>query len=249
MQQQLLNIFICACIITSCNNGEADKKTTNNGIESITETTDTGWVNLFDGTSTNGWHSYGKASIGSAWKVAEGSLYLDTTKKEGWQISDGGDIVSNNEYENFHLKLDWKVAPGGNSGIIFFVHEDTSEYDFVWQTGPEMQVLDNAAHPDAKIVKHRAGDLYDLISCSVETVKPAGEWNAAEIITQNATLTFILNGTVVVKTTLWDDRWSQIIASSKFNSMPGFGTFKKGKLALQDHGNAVWFRNIQIKEL
>jgi len=249
MRQQLLNILICACILTSCNNGETDKKTTNNVTKNVTVTTDTGWVNLFDGTSTEGWHSYGKASIGSAWKVADGSLYLDTTKKEGWQISDGGDIVSNKEYENFHLKLDWKVAPGGNSGIIFFVNEDTSQYDYVWQTGPEMQVLDNAAHPDAKIVKHRAGDLYDLISCSVETVKPAGEWNAAEIIVQNAALTFMLNGTVVVTTTLWDDQWRQRIAKSKFNSMTGFGTFKKGKIALQDHGNAVWFRNIQIKEL
>lgn len=248
MRHQLLYVFFCAVVATSCNNNDekkADINTSSNG----TMNTDSGWVNLFDGTTTAGWHSYGKTNIGSAWKVTDGALYLDTSKKDGWQISDGGDIVSDKAYENFHLKLEWKVAPGGNSGIIFFVNEDTSKYDYVWHTGPEMQVLDNAAHPDAKIIKHRAGDLYDLISCSSETVKPAMEWNAAEIMVKDSTLRFVLNGTEVVKTTMWDDQWKKMIAASKFNNMPGFGTFKKGKIALQDHGNAVWFRNIKIKEL
>jgi len=89
--------------------------------------------------------------------------------------------VTDEEYENFDLKLEWKIAKNGNSGIIFFVHEDTAKYKATYETGPEMQVLDNDGHPDGKIVKHRAGDLYDLISCRKETVKPVGEWNAAEI--------------------------------------------------------------------
>ena len=112
-----------------------------------------------------------------------------------------------------------------------------------------MQVLDNERHPDAKIPKHRAGDLYDLISSSQETVKPAGEWNHAEVKVQNGKLDLYLNGTNVVSTTMWDDNWKKMVAGSKFKSMPDFGTFKKGHIALQDHGNAVWYKNIKIKQL
>jgi Domain of Unknown Function (DUF1080) len=207
-----------------------------------------GWKLLFDGKTTKGWHSFNKKTIGAAWKVANGALYLDTTQKEGWQVKGGGDIVSDEEYENFHLKLEWKIAPGGNSGIIFLVKEDP-KYKYVWLTGPEMQVLDNNLHPDSKIIKHRAGDLYDLISSSKESVKPVGEWNQAEIICNKGKLNLFLNGVNVVSTSLWDDDWKKLVAGSKFKAMPDFGTYTSGRIALQDHGNMVWFRNIKIKKL
>jgi hypothetical protein len=208
-----------------------------------------GWQLLFDGQTTKGWHKYGGSPVGSAWKVADGTLYLDTADKKDWQIKDGGDIVSDSAYDNFHLKLEWKIAKDGNSGIIFYIHEDTAKYEWPWNTGPEMQVLDNNGHPDSKIIKHRAGDLYDLISCSKETVKPAGEWNLAEIKSLNGKLELSLNGEVVVSTTLWDDAWKKLIAGSKFAKMPGFGTYQKGKIGLQDHGNMVWYRNVMIRKL
>jgi Domain of Unknown Function (DUF1080) len=208
-----------------------------------------GWQLLFDGQSTKGWHRYGGQSAGSAWKIADGAIYLDTAIKENWQIKDGGDIVSDEEFENFHLKLEWKIAKDGNSGIMFYVHEDTAKYKWPWETGPEMQVLDNNGHPDSKIIKHRAGDLYDLISCSKETVKPAGEWNLAEVKCVSGKLDFYLNGENVVSTTMWDDSWKKMVAASKFVKMPDFGTYKKGRIALQDHGNAVWYRNIMVKRL
>jgi hypothetical protein len=246
MQKFILLTIISALI--ACNS----TKTTTMGTGGTTlseQAQKEGWQALFDGKTTNGWHTYGKQTIGKAWKVEDGMLRLDAASKKDWQTAEGGDIVTDREFENFHLKLDWKIAPNGNSGIMFYINEDASKYQHPWHTGPEMQVLDNAGHPDAKIIKHRAGDLYDLISVSSETVKPAGEWNTAEIIADKGSLRFFLNGTEVIKTTMWDDAWRAMIAGSKFKSMPGFGTFKKGKIALQDHGDNVWYRNIMIKEL
>lgn len=202
-----------------------------------------GWENLFDGKTTTGWHTYGKTNVTDRWKIAVGALYIDDKAK------DGGDIVTDKEYDNFDLKLEWKISKKGNSGIIFNVKEDPSKYKETYNTGPEVQVLDNEGHPDGKILKHRAGDLYDLIKSSSEPVKAPGEWNAVEIISDHGKLQIFVNGTNVVTTTMWNDNWKQLIAGSKFKNMPDFGTFKKGKIALQDHGNAVWYRNIKIKQL
>lgn len=208
-----------------------------------------GWHSLFDGSTNKGWHKYGGGAVGSAWKIKDGYLYLDTTIKENWQVKDGGDIVTDEEYENFDLQLEWKIAKDGNSGIMFYIHEDKSKYNWPWETGPEMQILDNNGHPDSKISKHRAGDLYDLISCSTETVKPFGEWNLAEIKCLHGRLELFLNGENVVSTNLWDDNWKKMVANSKFINMPGFGIYKKGRIGLQDHGNEVCFRNIKIRRL
>lgn len=208
-----------------------------------------GWQPLFDGKTTNGWHSYGKETVGKAWTVDDGALHLDAKAKKDWQTAEGGDIVTEQSYGDFHLKLDWKIAPNGNSGIILFVQDDPAKYPYVWHTGPEIQVLDNDGHPDAKIHKHRAGDLYDLIASSPETVKPAGQWNHVEIISQNKKLEVMQNGQKVLSTTMWDENWKSLIAGSKFAQMPGFGMFPSGKIALQDHGDDVWFKNIMIKRL
>lgn len=205
-----------------------------------------GFKPLFDGKTTKGWHSYGKNSAGAGWKAEDGTLHFNPDAAANGQ---GGDLVTDAEFEDFHLKLDWKIAPNGNSGIIFYVKEDPSKYENTFNTGLEMQVLDNDGHPDGKITKHRAGDLYDLIQSKSEPVKKVGEWNKAEVISKKGKLTLILNGVVVVETVLWDANFNTLIAGSKFAGWPGFGTFKKGKIALQDHGNKVWFRNIMIKEL
>ena len=207
-----------------------------------------GWTLLFDGKTTHGWHRFNSDKIGSAWKVSNGSLYLDTSSREGWQIKDGGDIVTSDSFGDFHLKIDWKIAPGGNSGIMFYVQEHAS-LNYPWLTGPEMQILDNDRHPDGKIISHRAGDLYDLVKSTSEPVHPAGVWNHAEIISQKGVLILKMNGVEVVRTTLWDAHWASLIAGSKFHDMPLFGRFHKGKIALQDHGNLVWFRNIKIRRL
>ena len=247
-------VFVVA--ITACNNtSTSEKKETTDTVVNKTsslsqEEINEGWQLLFDGTTTNGWHKYGGGPAGNAWKVVDGSLFFDTSSKTDGPLTNGGDIVTDDEYENFYLKLEWKISPNGNSGIIFYVNEDdTVKHKHSYDTGPEMQVLDNDGHADGKIKKHRAGDLYDLVACSKETVKPVGEWNEVEIKSLNGKLDFYLNGENVVSTTMWDDNWKKLIADSKFKTWEGFGAYKKGKICLQDHGNAVWYRNIRIKQL
>ena len=205
-----------------------------------------GWKSLFDGKSKKGWHIYRGEATGESWHVEDGILMFVPINKPG--VKTGGDLTSDEEYENYHLSLEWKISEGGNSGIIFGVKED-SMYKKSYLTGMEMQVLDNDKHPDAKIIKHRAGDLYDLISSTKENLNPVGEWNQAEVIYNNNTLQLILNGETVVSTTVGDENWDKLVAGSKFRTMKGFGTFRKGRIVLQDHGDKVWYRNIKLKQL
>lgn len=207
------------------------------------------WISLLDEKGAVGWHKYGGGPIDSVWQVKNGELFLSTAHKKETGAKGDWDIVTNDEYGNFELELEWKISQNGNSGIIFYIHEDKAKYRWPWQTGMEMQVLDNEGHPDAKYPKHRAGDLYDLIACSKETVKPYGEWNKVKIRSLNGKLDMYLNGTNVVSTTLWDDNWKSLVAGSKFKNAADFGTYKKGRIGLQDHGNDVWYRNIKIKNL
>ncbi len=245
MKNKFLFLAIAICILSGCISVNINSNSTNisNG-----EKSSNGWVSLFDGKTTTGWHSYGKDKADGIWNVEDGAICL-TEKKQRTPGSGGGDLVTDKEYGDFDLKLEWKIAKNGNSGIIFYVVEDPTKYKESYNTGMEMQVLDNDGHPDGKLIRHRAGDLYDLISSSKESVKPVGEWNEVEIISKNGRLQLFLNGTNVVTTQLWDDNWRSMLANSKFKNMPGFGTFKKGKIALQDHSNMVCYRNIKIKEL
>ena len=209
-----------------------------------------GWIALFDGKTTNGWRNYGKKSIGKSWVVKDGNLTLSvvTSSNGKTRAKDGGDIITTQEFENFELSLEWKISACGNSGIMFGVSE-SDLYKKTYHTGPEMQVLDNSCHPDAKIHTHRAGDLYDMIACSSEVVRPAGEWNHAKISINDGHTIFTLNDEKVVEFTMFGDEWEEMIANSKFKDMPGFGKFRKGHIALQDHDDEVSFRNIKIRIL
>jgi hypothetical protein len=205
-----------------------------------------GWKLLFDGTSTKGWHSYNQSSASAAWKVADGAIGLDqSAKKSG---APGGDLVTDGEYENYELLIDWKISEGGNSGIIFSVHEDPS-LGQSYLSGPEMQVLDDAKHPDGKNVKHNSGELYDLIKAPSNPAKPVGQWNTARILKKDGHLTLWLNGVKTAETTMGTPEWDALVANSKFKNWKDFGKYAKGHIALQDHGNDVWYRNIKIREL
>jgi hypothetical protein len=237
--------LIALFIFTGCSSSK-----NMNGQNSLTnKEKNEGWQLLFNGTSTKGWHTYGMQNVGNEWKVEKGVIHLDASTKN----AERGDLVTDDEYGNFDLKLDWKISEQGNSGIIFYVHEDPAKYKETYETGIEMQILDNGTptrpgQPDGKYYTHRAGDLYDLMA-SKEAVNPLGEWNQIEIRSENGKLDFYMNGQHTLSTTIWDTNWQKMIAISKFKTMPGFGIFKNGKIALQDHGDDVWFRNIKIKRL
>lgn len=209
-----------------------------------------GWQLLFEGKSLSGWRNFRKYSIGKSWVIDDNAIHLKAEKSpEGpWQASDGGDIITDKTYSNYILKYDWKISDCGNSGVMFNVIED-EKYDFVWQTGPEMQVLDNNCHPDAKIKTHRAGDLFDMLEAKPESVLPPGEWNQALIKNTPSWVEFWLNGVKIIEFSIHDETWKKRIKSSKFKDMPGFGLSKSGHIALQDHGDKVWFKNIKIKTL
>lgn len=240
-----LSIFSMVALM-ACQSPQKNASMTSDSTESNTANAGE-WHALFDGKSLDGWHTYGQSKAGAAWTAEDSILHF--SPKAAVNPGDRGDLVTNEAYDNFDLKLEWKISKNGNSGILFYVQEDTSKYKNTYNTGMEMQVLDNDGHPDGKIFKHKAGNLYDLIPNTKETVKPVGEWNQVQITSNNGKLDFFLNGENVVSTTLWDDDWKKLIAGSKFADMPGFGTFKSGHIALQDHGDEVWYRNIMIKRL
>lgn len=202
------------------------------------------WVNLFDGKTLNGWHSYLQDEPLAQWQIQDGAIYL----------SEGGgrDLVTDAEFQNFELEMDWKIAEGGNSGIIYLVHEDP-QYTATYRTGLEMQVLDNWRHPDAKMGvngNRTAGSLYDMIPPSDTTAaKPAGQWNKVRLVVNNGKVEHYMNGKKIVGFSIVGPEWEKMVGESKFKDWEGFGGFSKGHIALQDHGNKVWFRNIRVREL
>jgi hypothetical protein len=198
-----------------------------------------GWTPLFNGADLSGWRGYKGAPVPTKWRVESGAITLGT---EGG----GGDLVTAQEFGDFELELEWKVSEGGNSGIIYFVQE-LEAAPTTWSTGPEMQVLDDSRHSDGKLETHRAGALYDLIAPAKAAAKPVGEWNRVKIVVRDGRIEHWLNGERIVATRYGDAAWNAKIAGSKFKAMPLFAKVPRGRIALQDHGDRVWFRNIRIR--
>ena len=209
-----------------------------------------GWQRLFDGKTLNDWHGYGQSSPAARgrWRVQQGELQLHPDEGDA-----ALDLLTDDEYAHFHLRIEWKITEKGNSGIHFHVKE-AAQYAAAWQTGPEMQLLDNGSpgnpgHPDAQVATHRAGALYDLVAAYAESARPPGEWNQTDIIVLEEEVTFLLNGITIVQTAMGEEDWQDLLEASKFVQYPDFGSFASGSIALQDHGDGVSFRNIKIKRL
>ncbi len=228
--------YACASATSGTTGGSAD-----NALSKKEEKA--GWVLLFDGKSMDKFRGFRKDAVPASWSIEEGAIAL--TGKGG------GDIVTKDQFENYELVLDWKISEGGNSGIIYNVSED-KQYGATYSTGPEMQVLDNDKHPDAKMGKNgnrQAGALYDLIPLATPAVKPVGQWNTVRLVVNKGHVEHWLNGKKVVDYQFYSPEWEALVKGSKFASMPGYGRIKKGHIALQDHGDKVWYKNIKIRPL
>lgn len=216
------------------------------------EEKDAGWVLLFDGQTSEGWRGVNKGHFPAGWEVVDGTLHCKGSGMGEAGAEDGGDILYDKEFSNFHLKMEWKIGEGGNSGI-FYLGKEVEDWP-IWKTAPEMQVLDNERHPDAMLGKdgnRKAGSLYDLIPADPQNTKPAGEWNSVEILVYNGTVVHKQNGETVLEYHLWTDDWNNLVAGSKFPELnPDWANVaKSGYIALQDHGDDVWFRGVKIREL
>jgi len=203
-------------------------------------TNKTEWVMLFDGTKVNGLRGYKMDSFPwDSWAIKDGTLKTVPGKH-------GVDIVSDDIFKDFELELEWKLQTGGNSGIFYFASEDG---DYIWQSAPEMQVLDNVAHQDRLRKVTSAGALYDLIAPAKEMVNPIGEFNKVRILSKNNRIEHWLNGEKIVEYTIGGPTIKSLIAKSKFKDMPLFFKSSSGHIGLQgDHGE-VWYKNIRVRKL
>jgi len=190
---------------------------------------------LFDGTSTVGWRGFKRATLPAGWQATNGAL----TRTSG-----GGDIVTVDRFANFELMIQWQVAPGGNSGIMFRVSEDE---DAPHLSGPEFQVLDNAGHPDGASPLSSAGACYGLYPPSTDASGPAGAWNDTRLLVNGAHVEHWLNGVKIVEYELGSADWLSRLANSPFRDAQAYGRVPRGHIALQDHGDRVAYRGIKIR--
>jgi hypothetical protein len=196
------------------------------------------WHTLLDGANTNSWRGWASADFPAGWHVAGGTL-----SKEG----PVDDLVTRKEFANFELELEWKIGKGGNSGVFY---RGTREYDHIYWSGPEYQLLDDANHPDGKNPLTSAAAAYGLYAPPAGVVKPFGEWNKSRLVVNNAHVEHWLNGQKVVQYELGSAEWTAKVAASKFSKYPHYGLAKKGLIGIQgDHDGTLELRNIRIREL
>ena len=196
-----------------------------------------GFRPLFDGTSRAGWRGYRSATMSEGWQAVNGELT---------RVGPGGDILTVDEFENFELRLQWKVAPGGNSGVMYHV---TEQGDATYTSGPEMQVLDDSGHADGRSRLTAAGSDYGLYPSPDGVVKRAGQWNDVRIVVRGPHVEHWLNGVQVVAYELWSADWRRRVQASKFAQWPEYGAAHRGHIALQDHGDRVAYRAIRVRAL
>jgi len=241
--KNLIALFIIICLF-ACQTNSNKKKETKASNQ---------WVSLFNGESFDGWHIYNGGSPYGAWSIEDQAMkFSPNNKKEGDPVMN---LVSDKSFSNFELSLEWKISEAGNSGIFWGVQEGEN-LSKPYLTAPEIQIIDNERHPDAKEKPkfHQAGAVYDLVEPTKDVCNPAGQWNHFLLtIDHNKNQgSVLLNGTKINEFPLSGEKWESLIAKSKFSDeceYKRFARLKSGKISLQDHGNKVSFRNIKIRRL
>jgi hypothetical protein len=244
MHRILLLLSIVSCLTFSCSPSSDKTSTTaeeNPPTETTASTTEGDWIVLFDGSDMDAWRNY--KSDTSAWRVEDGAL--NTT-------GGSGDLITKETFGNFELEFDWRITEGGNSGVIYLVQEG-DEYQSTYETGPEYQLIDDESYGTVHNVEleknQMSGANYALDEPQNVQLKPLGDYNQGKIIVNEGHVEHWLNGQKVVEYDLWTDEWKARVAKTKFKDMPDYGQSKEGHIALQDHGDPVWFKNIRIRPL
>lgn len=240
-------LFILLVVAISCN--QKKRKLTFKGCGVVDDNQENKAIVLFDGKSLDAWRGYMLDSLPAEWSVDNGNILFTPGKKSG---KSRNSIITKQKFSNFILSLEWKISEGGNSGIFWGVYEAIALNE-PFQSGPEVQVLDNKRHSDALVNPnfHQAGALYDLVQPSQEVCRPAEEWNTCEIKVNHKTNygSIKLNGVLIAEFPVHGEAWETMVANSKFKKWKHFGIHRVGHIGLQDHGDKVWYRNISIKEL
>ena len=231
--------LLASCTPMANNSATESAAATSTGATTLTaEQRAAGWKSLFDGSSTAGWRGYRSQTMPAGWSVVDGVL----TKSGPVE-----DIISNNQYGNFELAFDWKLSTGGNAGVFY---RGTEEYDHIYWSAPEYQLLDDANHPDGKSRLTSAGADYALYPSAAGVVKPADQWNSTLIVVQGNRVQHWLNGQKLLEYELGSADWQAKVKASKFNDYPNYGKAARGYIALQgDHDGTLSLRNIRIREL
>lgn len=231
-----------ALAVSACSPGGASSDVADSPDESMAENGQPEWEVLFDGSNLDSWRGFRRPDAPAAWRAEDGVLAFTPVDDP----TERGDLMTRDLYSDFELELDWRVSEGGNSGIIYRVTEDERA---TWLTGLEMQVLDDDRHADGQIPSHRAGALYDLVVPPDGITRPVGEWNTARIIARGAHIQHWLNGHLTADVEIGSDDWRERLAASKFADVATFASAGEGHIALQDHDDPVWYRNIRVRRL
>lgn len=196
-----------------------------------------GWVSLFDGKAITHWRAFNGTGVPDAWKVEDGALT---------RVGTGADLISIEQYDSFEFEFEWRLPPGGNSGVMFHVSEGPER---THHTGPEYQLLDNTRHADGRNPLTSAGADYALHAPNHDMSKPAGQWNQSRLLVNGSHVEHWLNGMQVVQYDLWTPEWTALVKGSKFNEWPGFGLNRRGHISLQEHDARVQFRALRIRRI
>lgn len=230
-------LVACVTILAGC-----DGETTHPG----DTPTEGQWLALFNGENLDGWRSYGETAPLPAWIVENGAIVLDAGDDTVENI--GGDLITERQFENFELQLEWKISAGGNSGVFFGVRE-IDGVAVAYESGIELQVLDDARHADSDNPLTSAGACYALYAPDDKVLQPVGEYNSVRLIVNDGHVEHWLNGRRVAAYDIDSNDWTARVAASKFAEWPHFAKYRRGHIALQDHTDRVWFRGIRIREL
>jgi hypothetical protein len=204
---------------------------------------ESGWVLLFDGKSTTGWHGYNMPGFPDCWTIEDGCFTMTTTGG-----AESQDIITDKVYKSFAISVEYKLTPAANSGLIWQIKEDTL-YKFPYETGPEMQVIDHEGWPDKLEEWQINGANYAMYTPLVKPYKPVGEWNHMMVVVDSNKVTQFLNGQKTVEYVKYSEEWNKLRNSGKWNAFPDWGKYDEGHISLQNHGTKVWYRSIKLKEL